>query len=263
MATAIRSNTASAVSMDGKQKIYGVKKIGSESNANALGVSSAQAVDATGQSVDSPSTVSINAGPAYEVEISDEGKKLTDNKEEAQKLYENLETRLEASRMELKQKQHQEWRIQRDVARFRQTEENIRTHEAAHMSAGGAFAGGVSYVYAKAPDGKMYVSGGEVPIQAPEGKTPEETARNMEIVRRAALAPADPSGQDVAVAAMAMQIENRARAAIRQGQFLKQSDMDGEESSGLTRPPVWPTSMAGLIATLMPQQGMMSASRQA
>ena len=160
------------------------------------------------------------------------------------------------SQPEPAKKQQQDWRIRSEVAKLKQAEQNIRSHEAAHMSAGGAFAGGVSYVYAKGPDGKMYITGGEVPIQAPEGKTPEETVKNMEIVKRAALAPPDPSAQDLAVAAAAMQIESRARAAIRQGRFLTQADMEEGEPGTLRRPPVWPTSMAGLIATLMPPEGL-------
>ncbi len=258
MAAAIHSNTASAVSTDGKKSVYSAKQTGNSVDA----LSQTQRIDSAGQSASSQSQNPIEAGPAYEVEISDEGRTLADNKDDAQSLYENSATRREATRMEAKQKQQQEWRIQRDAARLKQTEEKIRTHEAAHMSAGGAFAGGVTYVYSKGPDGRMYVSGGEVPIQAPEGKTPEETAHNMEIVRRAALAPADPSGQDVAVAALATQIEGRARAAIRQGRFLKQSDMDEQGPTVLNRPPVWPTSTAGLIATLMPQGGMRGAMRQ-
>ena len=63
------------------------------------------------------------------------------------------------------------------------------------------------------------------------------------------------------VAAAAMQIESRARAAIRQGRFLTQADMQEDSQPGaLSRPPVWPTSMAGLIATLMPPEGMHNRS---
>ena len=58
-----------------------------------------------------------------------------------------------------------------------------------------------------------------------------------------------------------MQIESRARAAIRQGRFLTQADMqEGSEPGALSRPPVWPTSMSGLIATLMPAEGMFNRS---
>ena len=62
------------------------------------------------------------------------------------------------------------------------------------------------------PDGKRYITGGEVPIRMKTGSTPEETIRNMEQVQRAAHSPADPSGQDMRVAAKAAAIESRARA---------------------------------------------------
>ncbi|MCX8027921.1 MAG: hypothetical protein N3A62_08740 [Thermodesulfovibrionales bacterium] len=105
----------------------------------------------------------------------------------------------------------QEQKIQQIVQRLKAIEEKVKAHERAHKSAGGQFTGPVSYTYTTGPDGKRYITGGEVPIQIVEGKTPEETIRNMEIVRRAALAPADPSPQDRAVAAQATQIEQRAR----------------------------------------------------
>lgn len=201
------------------------------------------------------SDLSVDVGPAYEVEITEEGKAFSQQEDSPQKESAVLEKQTQISQTKDKEKNLQNWRIQAEVTRLKRTEQSIRTHEAAHMAAGGSFSGGVSYIYAKGPDGRMYVSGGEVPIQAPEGKTPEETVRNMEIVRRAAMAPADPSSQDLAVAAAAMQIESRARAAIRQGRFLKQADMDDTDAGVLSQPPVWPTSMAGLIATLMPPEG--------
>jgi hypothetical protein len=203
-----------------------------------------------------------DVGPAYEVEISAEGKAMAEScgNEAASDAGASAKQSTE-SKPEQTKKQQQDWRIQRAAMRMKQTEQNIRSHEAAHMAAGGGFAGSASYIYAKGPDGKMYVVGGEVPIQAPEGKTPEETVKNMEVVQRAALAPPDPSAQDLSVAAAAMQIESRARAAIRQGRFLTQADMkEGSEPGAISRPPVWPTSMAGLIATLMPAEGMYNRS---
>ena len=196
-----------------------------------------------------------DVGPAYEVDISEESKAISRIEEPAARQVAVSEKQQKLTEQSQKDKDQQNWRIQSEVARMKSTEQRIRAHEAAHMAAGGAFAGGVSYMYSKGPDGKMYITGGEVPIQAPEGKTPEETIENMQIVRRAALAPADPSAQDLAVAAAAMQIESRARAAIRSGRYLKQSDMENNSQGLLNRPAVWPTSMAGLIATLMPPDG--------
>lgn len=248
MVNTIRSTTAVAVARDGTQPL--------KNNT----INAPQRVGGI-VSVDNPQSATVatefpDVGPAYEVEISEEGKELSENSSNPEKLDAAATDRQNQPQPEQAKKRQQDWRIQSMVTRLKQTEQSIRAHEAAHMAAGGAFAGGVSYVYAKGPDGKMYISGGEVPIQAPEGKTPEETIKNMEIVKRAALAPADPSAQDLAVAAAAMQIESRARAAIRQGRFLTQSDMEEGEPGILSRPPVWPTSMAGLIATLMPPEGL-------
>ena len=100
------------------------------------------------------------------------------------------------------------------VQELKDTEREVITHEAAHQAAAGAFGGGVSYTYTKGPDGKSYITGGEVPIQMRTGSTPEETLRNMQQVQRAATAPADPSGQDRKVAAKAAAIAAQARQEI-------------------------------------------------
>ena len=257
MVNAIRSTTASTVARDGTQTI----------NNNAL---QTPQIHATGSAVgSSAAAVAANGvpdiGPAYAVEISAEGKAMAESKggEASSAAVADAKQSTELKSEQAK-KQQQDWRIQSAALRMKLTEQNIRAHVAAHMAAVGGFSGSASYVYAKGPDGKMYVVGGEVPIQAPEGKTPDETIKNMEIVQRAALAPPDPSAQDLAVAAAAMQIESRARAAIRQGRFLTQADMQEDSQPGaLSRPPVWPTSMAGLIATLMPPEGMYNRSTSA
>ena len=90
----------------------------------------------------------------------------------------------------------------------------VIAHEAAHKAAAGDLGGGVSYSYTEGPDGKRYITGGEVPIKLKQGSTPEETLRNMQQVQRAANAPADPSGQDMQVAAKAAAIAAKARAQI-------------------------------------------------
>lgn len=96
--------------------------------------------------------------------------------------------------------------------------ENIQreviAHENAHQAAAGELGGGISYTYTKGPDGKSYITGGEVPIRFKEGSTPEETLQNMQKVQRAASAPADPSGQDMKVAAKAAAMASKARREI-------------------------------------------------
>ena len=95
-----------------------------------------------------------------------------------------------------------------------QIQREVIAHEAAHQAAAGEFGGGVSYSYTEGPDGKSYITGGEVPIKFKEGSTPEETLRNMQQVQRAANAPADPSGQDRQVAAKAVALASKARQEI-------------------------------------------------
>ena len=94
-------------------------------------------------------------------------------------------------------------RITREVDQLQQDEARVKAHEAAHKAAGGQYAGSVSYSYRQGPDGRSYVSGGEVQIDVSPEKTPRETISKMATVIRAAMAPADPSGQDRAVAAQA------------------------------------------------------------
>ncbi|MDD2790389.1 MAG: putative metalloprotease CJM1_0395 family protein [Sulfurimonas sp.] len=78
----------------------------------------------------------------------------------------------------------------------------VRAHEAAHQSAG-ASTGGASFSYQEGPDGKMYAIGGEVSISFKSGQTSEETIQNAQAVIAAAMAPANPSPQDYAVASSA------------------------------------------------------------
>jgi len=89
----------------------------------------------------------------------------------------------------------------------------VKAHEQAHMTAGGGIVqGGASYQYETGPDGKSYAVGGEVKIDTSSERTPEATIRKMQQVRRAALAPAQPSATDRGVAAQATQIEAQARS---------------------------------------------------
>jgi hypothetical protein len=99
------------------------------------------------------------------------------------------------------------------VEKLKKRDAEVRAHEQAHKSAGGELAGGVSYTMQRGPDGQQYAVGGEVPIDVtPVKDDPEATIAKMQRVRQAALAPADPSSQDQAVAAEAGRIEQQARA---------------------------------------------------
>jgi len=101
------------------------------------------------------------------------------------------------------------------VADLQSRDAEVRAHEAAHQS-GGASTGGASYTYQKGPDGKMYAIGGEVSVSFSTGSTPQETIANAQAVIASALAPADPSAQDMAVASSAMVMMMRAQQQIAQ-----------------------------------------------
>jgi hypothetical protein len=103
------------------------------------------------------------------------------------------------------------------IAELEDIQNDVVAHEAAHKAAAGRFGGPVSYTYTTGPDGKRYITGGEVPISTPPTDDPEEALRNASVVARAALAPGDPSGQDIAVAARAAQMAASARADIAKG----------------------------------------------
>jgi hypothetical protein len=105
-----------------------------------------------------------------------------------------------------------------ELSELQSRDRNVRAHEAAHQAAGGSAAGPASFTYKLGPDKRQYAVGGEVPIRLESGRTPEETIAKARQVRAAALAPADPSAQDMAVAASATQMEiaaqmQKARAA--------------------------------------------------
>ena len=102
------------------------------------------------------------------------------------------------------------------IRELKQIQQEVIAHEVAHQAAAGELGGGVSYTYTQGPDGQKYITGGEVPIRLKEGATPEETLRNMQKVQAAANAPADPSGQDMQVAAKAAALAAKARSEISQ-----------------------------------------------
>lgn len=123
---------------------------------------------------------------------------------------------------------------QRIVTELQAADTNVRAHEAAHMAAGGGLTSPASYTYERGPDNKMYAVAGEVGISTGEGNTPQESLNKAQTIRRAALAPADPSPQDLKVAAQAASMEMSARAQIMQEKMAQNSknSNNSNETSG-------------------------------
>ena len=116
------------------------------------------------------------------------------------------------------QQQRQEQQVQDLVER----DKEVRTHEQAHQSAGGEYASSPTYQFTQGPDGKRYATGGEVQIDtsAVPGD-PAATIAKMQQIRSAALAPAEPSAQDLAVARSAAASEAKARKELMAEQSAK------------------------------------------
>ncbi|HEY8095444.1 MAG TPA: putative metalloprotease CJM1_0395 family protein [Methylobacter sp.] len=104
------------------------------------------------------------------------------------------------------------------VRELKQRDSEVRAHEAAHLAAAGSIAtGGASFEYQQGPDGNRYAIGGEVSIDtSPVSGDPAATIRKADTIRRAALAPAQPSGPDMAAAASATAMASQAQAELLQ-----------------------------------------------
>jgi hypothetical protein len=103
---------------------------------------------------------------------------------------------------------------QQQVQKLKSTDQKVREHEAAHMAAGAGLTGGAHLEYVRGPDGKQYAVAGEVKIDVSPAQTPEQTIDKARRIQAAALAPADPSAQDRAVAAQAAQMAAKAQAEL-------------------------------------------------
>jgi hypothetical protein len=102
------------------------------------------------------------------------------------------------------------------IRELKQRDSEVRAHEAAHLAAAGSLAtGGASFSYQQGPDGARYAIGGEVGIEtSPVSGDPAATLRKADTIRRAALAPAQPSGPDLQAAASATVMAAHAMAEL-------------------------------------------------
>ena len=103
---------------------------------------------------------------------------------------------------------------QEEIQQLSSRDREVRAHERAHTAVGGQYAGSPSYEYERGPDGVNYAISGEVPIDVGKEATPQETIQKAQVVRRAALAPAEPSPQDRSVAAQATRLESDAQREL-------------------------------------------------
>lgn len=121
----------------------------------------------------------------------------------------------------------------KEVQELKEQDAKVRRHEQAHVMAGGRYIRSrAQFQYVTGPDGKQYAVSGEVQIDTSEvPDDPEATIQKAQTVRRAALAPADPSPQDRRVAAEAnrMEFEARMEVAQQRAEKLRPTDESDEE----------------------------------
>lgn len=103
----------------------------------------------------------------------------------------------------------------KQVEQLRQRDQEVKRHEAAHLAAAGQHAtGGARFTYSRGPDGRSYAIGGSVGIDVSPESNPEATIRKANQIKRAAMAPAEPSAQDRSVAAAAVSLRHQAQAEV-------------------------------------------------
>lgn len=153
---------------------------------------------------------------------------------------------------------------EKQVEKLRPRDQEVRAHEQAHARVGGPYASAPSYTFQQGPDGKRYAVGGEVQIDTSTERTPEATIRKMQIVIRAALAPAEPSSQDLRVAQQARAQLSAAQAEARQ---KKADELQGDGEEGAAAQPAEgtevPTAGAGEADEEGDEQGGAQASKSA
>jgi len=138
---------------------------------------------------------------------------------------------------------------ERKVEELRKIDQKVHVHEQAHLSAAAGYArGGAQFEYASGPDGNRYAVAGHVNMDTSRESSPEKTLQKANTVRKAALAPADPSSADRQIAASMGKMAEEARAelskkAVENASADNGSSVDGASESGASvekdeKPPV-------------------------
>jgi hypothetical protein len=115
-----------------------------------------------------------------------------------------------------------------------QIDTEVRNHEMAHIAAGGGLiTSGASFTYKRGPDGNNYAVAGEVGIDTSAiPGDPKATAQKMRQVKSAALAPANPSAQDLKVASKAAALAAKASSELTMLQVKQQAETNEAKAFG-------------------------------
>lgn len=154
-----------------------------------------------------------------------------------------------------------------EVQELKKRDAEVRTHEQAHVAAAGGHAmGGPKYEYETGPDQKRYAKSGHVNIDTSKEDSPEATLQKAKTVERAAMAPAEPSPQDLKVAAKARKMAMDAQQELneeKQGEISGNTAADktenashnsgsGSAAQGITETEDSPENSSGIAASAGP-----------
>ena len=200
----------------------------------------------------------ITASPKYgSSHNSDQSSNQHSNQSPSQHPTQAATTNRGADRAQLAQLAEEQAAVQKLARRDRE----VRAHEQAHASVGGSHAGHPNYQFTSGPNGVRYASGGHVSIDiSPVKGDPQATVEKMQQVQRAALAPANPSAQDRAVASKATAQAAEARAELQRSNADERiqnsnSEQTRIETKAEAKEPVKPNS------TRAPEFGSTSGSQ--
>ncbi len=174
--------------------------------------------------VQEDSTENIQKSPSYDMEIndrvmiSDESKQLLENEKKANnkdpKDKQTDEHKIKSSSSDDENLSEEE---EKELEKMQKREDEVIKHEQAHKSAaGGLSVTRAQYEYVQGTDGKMYVKDGEVELKVKEEDDPQKNKENAEQLKRAALAPEEPSAQDMKVAQEADKMIQKANQELHQ-----------------------------------------------
>lgn len=131
-----------------------------------------------------------------------------------------------------------------EIRKLKARDTEVKQHEQTHAASLGPYkSGGPKYTYETGPDGKRYATGGSVPVDLSPEQKPEQTMRKMQTIKRAAMAPSEPSSSDKQIASQATQIESQARAQVAEE---KQNSAIAKTETDLSKKDDYqPTTIAG------------------
>ncbi|HFB66175.1 MAG TPA: hypothetical protein ENJ60_11625 [Aeromonadales bacterium] len=190
-----------------------------KANSNLAEANSAQNAGSTTGSANAAIGDSAQTGDGEQSSAEDSGLKQNDSKATGS------DKAAEAQQQQL---------LQQQISELASRDREVRAHESAHAAVGGQFTGAPQFSFQKGPDGVLYAIGGEVSISTSEVPgDPEATLAKLETVIRAALAPAEPSGQDIRVAssAAASAAQIRSELALSKRKDLSSTTSDDSTSS--------------------------------